>query len=1100
MAISYESLYAGLPSLARAGTRASRGAALTPQEEESLISNIGGTALGWAGTVGNILDTPSAIIRALLAGENPLPGIFNPQERVGGRDLLERMGILDENTAGLDWGDVAGFGTEVLLDPLTYLTMGGSALSKAGKVATAAGLAKNVGKAAGHGVGPRVGRMTTTLDDLLTSPAAREAAETAAKAHGTTVAELSGQKLGGLFGVGLPFKESSLLGGTGRTAQKIAGGMDRAGRALRYGNIPGTSLSPGRAWHRLFNSSTLDTGSEAGQRLAADVFEGQTEAGQRASAVTGENLQDLIDSGAELPVAGGERTVKAAASTPEAAEALRRIGEGIDAAPGELAKMFGRQWDEFDALISEAREWGLKGGELVDAAARYWPRYLSQVSGGGRTATVASVFDPSELARKAWLKELPEGTSTIQQIAKDKKFNKMIADGASTKRLGTYIKKKYGVLDLETTFDDGTTTTMRASRRIAAWMKNKLTKEQREVGVFGNHPMMDAYVRMRTGHEAIETARRALTHLADGEFMDLAHRTSTRSDTVRLADVLKDIGFEKKGGLNKYLELMAESKGEILNLDARSLKRAINAAAEIPVPADLAEDMTRLMKGFTGPEGASAIMKLIDPVSNLFKAGVTSAWPAFHMRNLTSGQMQNWFGGMFSLSSVRAAKHILEGGTMDGAAKIPKVRQMLVREGRSLTDEAGTDVIRRLAHQNNLVPRYVGETGSIVGRDLPAASGLDDLMGNFPGGIAGGKPSKVGLETLKKYAGLTDDTTLVRSPRVRGVGGAVKSTFGPMAAGEDVGYLVEGLNRLSPFIQQLTKGVDPGYAASKIKAAQVDYAGRAYTKFEREFMTRLFPFYKFFRGVTPYTVRQLWEHPGGKMAQSIRATNLSGSQGGLMPDYVGSSAAIPIPEGFPLIGPGEGGDERYLTGLGLMHEDPLSFAGSGPGLEALSRLNPIIKGPLEAITRQSFFQKGPRGGRPMDDLDPVTGRILGNITGQEEPVRYPGMNVLDPILANSPASRLLTTIRTATETEKRKSALSKAVNLGTGVRLTDVSQAAKQSKLRQRISDLMRDLPGSRVFKQVYIPEDELAAMSPEERRAALAYKALLGRMRKKTK
>ena len=90
-------------------------------------------ALGW---VGESLDKPGAAVRGFLAGRpdqllNLIPfsdtrGWTNPEERTSGRDLLEKVGLLGENTEGLDFGDVAGAGVEMLLDPTAWL--GGAAI------------------------------------------------------------------------------------------------------------------------------------------------------------------------------------------------------------------------------------------------------------------------------------------------------------------------------------------------------------------------------------------------------------------------------------------------------------------------------------------------------------------------------------------------------------------------------------------------------------------------------------------------------------------------------------------------------------------------------------------------------------------------------------------------------------------------------------------------------------------------------------------------------------------------------------------------------------------------------------------------------------
>lgn len=79
-------------------------------------------------TVGNILDTPGSIVRNTLAGQNPLQGLFDPEQRTTGRGLLEQWGVLGENQEGFDMGDLAGFGVDVVADPLSIFGLGKAAM------------------------------------------------------------------------------------------------------------------------------------------------------------------------------------------------------------------------------------------------------------------------------------------------------------------------------------------------------------------------------------------------------------------------------------------------------------------------------------------------------------------------------------------------------------------------------------------------------------------------------------------------------------------------------------------------------------------------------------------------------------------------------------------------------------------------------------------------------------------------------------------------------------------------------------------------------------------------------------------------------------
>jgi hypothetical protein len=82
------------------------------------------------GMVGTTLDTPGSMARGLLSGqhERAFGGIMDPSRRVSGRDMLQQWGVLGDNEEGLDFGDVAGFGAEMLTDPLSLMTGAGTGL------------------------------------------------------------------------------------------------------------------------------------------------------------------------------------------------------------------------------------------------------------------------------------------------------------------------------------------------------------------------------------------------------------------------------------------------------------------------------------------------------------------------------------------------------------------------------------------------------------------------------------------------------------------------------------------------------------------------------------------------------------------------------------------------------------------------------------------------------------------------------------------------------------------------------------------------------------------------------------------------------------
>ena len=415
-----------------------------------------------------------------------------------------------------------------------------------------------------------------------------------------------------------------------------------------------------------------------------------------------------------------------------------------------------------------------------------------------------------------------------------------------------------------------------------------------------------------------------------------------------------------------------------------------------------------------------------------------------------------------------------------------------------LDDTLATTMLGQRAYADGVIGSIDADRAGDLAGNFEVKSGtVREMLGGIP---RPGYKSFSAYRTVAKALGFEPGTTYNPLHR-RGVGGRTATNFSIGAAGEEVGHFGEGLVRLQPWFALIKKGYDPSVAAEKVAAAQVAYSNRNFTDFELKYMRRLLPFYKFSRQQIPFQMKQLMEKPGGSQAQLIRGLNQAQSQGELAPDYVRDTASIPVSDQNPIlksiIGAAPEGTDRYLSGLGLMAED-LSSVGPGvrgTGQEFLSRLNPMIKGPLEYFTNQSFFQAGPEGGRPLDEMDPLIGRTIANLTGQKDPVKLP--QILEVAAANSPISRFLTTARTLTDPRKRSTmspiplpGAAAAINLLTGARVTDVSPGSKDAIVRDLLNSRMK-ATGARAFERINYTKEDLAKMSPSERETALQLQGL---------
>jgi hypothetical protein len=886
----------------------------------------------------------------------------------------------------------------------------------------------------------------------------------------------------GIAHASIPFTNIGATIGTGARSQAFLRGLDTAKDAVRYSG-------PGRELARLFNPRVMNTNTTVGQKVAQQLYDAQTGAQEAARGVTARAGGDLHRAG----MSGADQ---------DEIDALYRMFEGAAPPRPDLAQTYSHVHDTLDQMVPNAQEWGVRLQELVDPEISYFPRRIVERSTGPRprpSGQPFSAFDPGSMHRADMLRGIGEGTATIRRLGRDTAINQLIDSGADAATVAAEIKSRYGHL-VPDTYDTVAKYGKNAGQPIAAdrykalaqWLAS-LSPETRQAGIYA-HPLASLESRFAAGGNALEAAKAVLQTLADPKHMQAAQAASKSGRSVRVADLLNDLRFNLGDETGGALRKLAELKGTATP-DAKTL----DIIGQSLIPEELAHDLTRLYEGFRAPEAVGKIGQLADTITNLTKAGLTGPWPAFHARNLLSGQVGNWTSGLLDSSrapaAIRDAFRVMRGQGIDDAASIPLVAQELAARG--LPASEATNVLRELAYKHGLTG---GHNGEALARSGPEAF-ADNFAARFPGGLGGSLPFNA-ADTARRFAGRTPDTNL--NPfDVRGVGGRTETRFGPVAAGEDLGQFVEGLNRLAPWLEQIRKGVDPSEAAKKVAQAQVDYSPRAFTVTERKVLARLFPFYKFTSRQLPHTLRTLAEQPGGRLAKTIQATNLArGDEPEMLPEHVADTAAIPF-------GQTADGSKRYLTGFGLMHEDPLGFFGSGlkgAGLEALSRMNPLVKGPLEFLSGQSFFQKGPEGGRSIDDLDPSLGRLLANVAGSDKPVPTP--QILEQVLANSPVSRLLSSARTLTDRRKHLSESlpvpgpAALANLLTGVRFTDVSPAAQDALLRDTASKIMRDT-GAKTFEKVYFPEDVLAGMSPEEQKAAtqlMALKTLLASRAKERK
>lgn len=1028
---------------------------LPQEQEDDLLASLGGRAMSGLQYIGQTLDKPGRAVRGLLSGDpssllNLLPfsdtlGITDPAKGVTGRDLLDQFGLLDKSDEGV-LPFAAGLGVDIATDPLTYLSFGGGALTKAGRVAEKAGLLKGAELA-----GTNVGRMTHGLEDLLPQlgpTVQRAAAHTAAEAAGTSLEELANQPLQTFAKANIPFAHDSgvnLLGGP--AGQYLGGKLDAVGHALRYGSIPGTNFSPGMAMANLFDKGSEGLLTETGQKIGATAFEARKTAATEGRRTAQEWVDNLIQSGHAKDSDG---------------PMIRQVIEGVIQPPTpELAAIKASHDAEMASELAKGQAMGRQVEALDDISGTDYAhrQATGPASRAGKGSHIFNTGSPADRAREDIYKGIYGGTEQLRDIIRDP----AIRDAATVDDARGVIASKYGQ-------SFAAEHPLEQMQGLADRIRS-LPQEQVDIGLFGNHPLVDAQHGLVATKEANAATATVLDNIAKHSVP--ADSVALGADTVDVNKILQTAKLtplrdHAQGGALQYIadKLGITDPNEISQLGSRRM------------PADLAGDLVRLHQGFNVPNSVHPLLQGLDSYTNLFKAGVLT-WPARFVRDFISGQWNNMVTGNFSGRTVGMAEAMVKGGVAEGASKIPYVQQMLEQSGKALTDENATEALRKLIASHGLVDKFERGTNDVAGNVLGHTSGgIDELLSARPGQNAFSMSG-----TLKSV--IPTSLEEANPLNVRGFNGKLETQFAPVKAGADATYYIDVLNRVSPFIDQLEKGVAPEVAAAKIASSQAQYGGKAYTSFENSVMKRLAPFYSFSRSMIPFTLRTLYEHPGGLTAQAIRAS-LEGRQGqGFLPEYLGKTLAVPL-------GHEDNGTQRYLTGLGMPHEDVTGLIQPGGDItntigntlqDLLGRANPALKMPFEFASGKQLFS-----GRELSDLDSNIGRLATNAGITDEKPNVPVW--MDELLANSPLSRLASTARMLGD--DRKDLATKAAGLVTPVKIADIDMAKQRSiGARDQIEELLRSSPHSKVFTHLFIPPAEAALMSPEEQRQWQVYRHL---------
>jgi hypothetical protein len=1086
---------------------------LTPEREQSLLGELARKTGQTIETLGLLLDTPGAIARGVLAGD-PYSGFsWDNDRRVSGAELLESFGVKPTNPY---IKAAAGFGTEVVTDPLFWLAGPMSALSEAGDAARAAGLLKNaplaymqkygteaaeqtargkyitglfdqnfVPKTPGFyqgvtPVGQRLAQANVTLEDLVkAAPNADEAIKAAVDRLGTMAdyERVKGDTLGGLFGINVgrlnvPFKPPG--------SDTILDAMDALGAKIRFSK-------PGRVATGLF-SQAVDGATDFGDQafaLRANALEDIYKQRGLTTATAHSLLLTKIPLSDEAKQLLGADTLY----SPQGNDLLLRYAEG-KATPADLqivnsAPGFNDWYQSWDRIrqrqFAERKALGLSGGDYSDRfGTEYNPRYgdefdfddmeqgtgrmlysANEAEAYGRNKALMTPGGTDDLRQISLLPEIVEYSNPASNIT-DEQAGKTIMDWFAANHPGEPLGKTVTRTD-----KDGNVILDAATRRpaefvnqqaiaIANVMKRRSQDLPPGVPVFAAHPA-NTQARRIINHEVAKSRANFILE-AISESAVAGARSQQQGRFRNLAESWDEIagkaGFTAANGV--------AGRGAV-NALKHSLAQATGQSVDqidlgqFSIPERVVRRLQKVADFYSAPEAQQEVSGFLDGWTKLFK-GFVLATPRRFVRDAYSNAISGFLetgSATRQLSGMSAASKILNGdyaGGMDALRQIPRYAGLG-------SDEAIKDA-------------FIMDAGGMgVLQGLQSSELLSSARsGEMSQLIPGSTPISVasGLAELVPDGSTTLGQKLKNFTSIYGVTDAYDTQNPILRASGKIGDAVDSVGRLGTFIALMQQGVSPAEAAARVKKALVDYQSLTLT--ERKWMRGVFPWWAYNSRIGKYVFDSLTTRPGGAYGQMIRASNTLQETGDdvYIPENLKQRFAIRMPEELTkALGMYVPNAEQYIADIDLPGIDVANLPGQSV-TDLIQNLAQQTAPPIQALMslatgRDLFYD------RPLDESVTPQDRIYNALTGSQQglsPAVKVGVGLIPGLQVPLAIGGTLADPRLPLMSQRM---LKAGINYTAGLKQATVTEQAKEADQMQKIDKELA--PVQFEFTRAYIPD-----------------------------
>lgn len=479
----------------------------------------------------------------------------------------------------------------------------------------------------------------------------------------------------------------------------------------------------------------------------------------------------------------------------------------------------------------------------------------------------------------------------------------------------------------------------------------------------------------------------------------------------------------------------------------------------------IAEQIDKFGKRFIGDEGTNQLLKAFDKAQNLWKASVTSIFPAFHGRNAISNVFQNFLD--IGSAALSPAKHALSAVMLKQNADAIKLEKTILQGG-----EVGKKAKAQLDELLNK-PVLTDDFGKkwtfgeirkeIKNRNIAFSdefTGFMDIRENIASKLekaTSGQKVKKGVQAVNPFS---QDNIAFK-------------------AGRKIGNAVEQQARILNFMTNLEKTGDVVTAAERTKQFLFDYTNLS--DFEKNVMRRLIPFYTFTRKNLELQVGQLTKQPGKLATEAKIFTNISkAASDSTLTEEETNNLPSYLQEGLGIVWDRKGDDVTMINSLGTPVEQVFSALKDN---SLLGSLSPVIAVPLQvAIGKHFFFDrdlKDVNDATPYKDAPQFIKDYIGLAERKNKngTTRYIALNPTRLFILNNipPSSRVVQTIGQLQD--ENVSGKLKVLRQLTGIKPYGVNlteQAAYKEKTKMReLQDLLDKSGVAPTFKRSFIPKDK---------------------------